>query len=244
MDVILEFFKNLDWGTIAANAFVVFLFLSKPFITKVSERSAELVTAKQKTQIEESVKQGFNESLAKYKNELDIDKSEYLYNYSYFYNERAKIIEELYRQMVLFFSEARLTTRPIKPGTTIDEELLNEKKNHKKKFDKLIDEFNSYLGVKQIFFNKKLLEDLQDFYMRIDRYIETYAQYLETADINDESIKNLNSYSYQINVIENENLEKFANILRELICPPRESKNRPSTNLDKVEKPESEATSV
>lgn len=240
MNFIIEFLKNLDWGTIAVNAIVVGLILSKPFISKLSEKTAGLLTKKRETEIEQQIKSGFEQALTKYKSDLEIDRLKYQINYSFYYNERAKSIQKIFSLMVTFYSAARQITQPIKGRTEKDikEVRRNYVGNGEKSYD-YYKELKDIWAKRQIFFTEELTNDIKKFYERISNHINEYLEcYYSDSSLNtngllnEDTIQRLNHISEKMNIEEQNNLDDFAHIFRELICPPRETANHPSTNSE------------
>lgn len=106
---IINFLSNIDWSTITASGFLIWIAIklfSKSFIGKLGEQTAELLTTKQKTVIEETVKSTFATELEKFKSELEKKNIAYEADYTSYITERKIVCNKLYQALVDFYKSA------------------------------------------------------------------------------------------------------------------------------------------
>ena len=109
MDSIRLFFSGIDWGNIIVIGLLIWgaiKLFSKSFISSLGEKTAELFTIKQKTLIEETVRDGLNRALEELKSDLEKRNIAFQIDYTFFNTERSKACIGLYRKLIDLYTIA------------------------------------------------------------------------------------------------------------------------------------------
>lgn len=211
----MDILKNIDWLTIFSNTTIIGLIIcaliklfSKSFISSLGEKTAELLTTKQKTLIQESVKSEFAKNNIAY--EAD---------YTFFNTERNKVCIELFRKLNRVYSASFNLTSLLDDVNDI--RIQEDYKKGKDEFDKARkDFFDSYVS-NRIFLKEDICKKLEDFILAIgqitNRYILTFE--FDGARNGDVESRAILQHSMSELSSQKQCLNEITNIFREIIQP-------------------------
>lgn len=198
---------------------IAFLFGEK-FIGKLGEKVAEISVTKVKTEIEESVKQGFRVELETFKADLSKSNKMHEIDYSKFQQKRFDVAVELYEKLAIMLGAASDFTNLFIPGRSKDE-VMNERK---KRFYEAEQEFRNYLVLNKLFIEEGLFKDLNEQKNKIFSLCKSYQSCFERTQLQGFSEDEKSKIYEEMLNISNEmptNLSAIENDLRELIYPTK-----------------------
>jgi len=146
----------------------------KSWLKSLGKEVATLVTVEKFTQLKESVKKDFNESLESYKSklneglslkiepikaELNKQKISHQIQYSFLHQERGKVLVELYKKLQELYSAMADWTALIQ---LVRENADKEREERAVRANKALFDFRNYFYLNKIFFSKSFCNSIEE----------------------------------------------------------------------------------
>ena len=216
MEIIKDFFNSIDWSTIIVFGFLIWgaiKFFSKSFISSFGEKTAELLTIKQKTLIEETVRNECNKALEEFKSDLEKKNIAFKIDYTFFNTERSKVCIDLYKKLIDLHLSAHkyVCGRGTGPSNSFFE-------GQEEEYDKLEDDILNYIDYNRALIPDSICNKVEDFINHIRAYFYSIRFNDYKKKDKDELRRDLDDSNKKLTAIQEE-IKDFADSVRHLIQP-------------------------
>ena len=180
----------------------------------MGEKTAELFTIKQKTLIEETVRDGLNRALEELKSDLEKRNIAFQIDYTFFNTERSKACIGLYRKLIDLYTIADqyVLQRGFGPSISIFEKQEND-------YDVADDDIMNYIDYNRILIPQSICTTVADFVTQIRIcFLTARAQGNKGIKAKEETEKVSNENKTKMFAIQEE-INVFADVIRNLIQP-------------------------